>query len=98
MHEPLAVSHRDARRQFPRKAVRSYDASEHLSVVKASVRREVGMMLARESARMHHDMAGELAAGRAQVELEDDVPQLGAAHLGDYFDDDAAGVVVVGAL
>ena len=74
------------------------DASEHLSVVKASVRREVGMMLARESARMHHDMAGELAAGRAQVELEDGVPQLGAAHVGDYFDDDSAAVVVVGAL
>ena len=56
------------------------------------------MMLARETARMHLDMAGELAAGRAQVELEDGVPQLGAAHVGDYFDDDAAGVVVVGAL
>ena len=74
------------------------DASEHLSVVKASVRREVGMMLARETARMHHDMAGELAAGHAQRELEDGVPQQGAVHLGDYFDDDAAGVVVVGAL
>ena len=74
------------------------DASEHLSVVKASVRREVGMMLAREAARVHHDMAGELAAGHAQRELEDGVPQQGAVHLGDYFDDDAAGVVVVGAL
>ena len=43
-------------------------------------------------------MAGELAAGHAQRELEDGVPQQGAVHLGDYFDDDAAGVVVVGAL
>ena len=61
-------------------------------------RAEGGRILARESARMHHDMAGELAAGRAQVELEDGVPQLGAAHVGDYFDDDSAAVAVVGAL
>jgi len=70
--------------------------SEHLSVAKSSVRREVGMMLARETARMHLDMAGELAAGRVQDVLEGGMQAIGGMGVGDYFDD-LGGAIVVGA-
>ena len=70
--------------------------SEHLSVVKSSVRREVGMMIARETARMHLDMAGELAAGRVQDVLEGGMQAIGGMGVGDYFDDHG-GAIVVGA-
>ena len=79
-----------------RQGMQPDDASEYLSVVVASIRREVGMMLARETARMHLDMAGELAAGRVQ-EVEDRMPAVAIADAGDYFDDDLAEGVVVGA-
>ena len=65
-------------------------------MVKASVRREVGMMLARETARMHLDMAGELAAGRVQDVLEGGMQAIGGMGVGDYFDD-LGGAIVVGA-
>jgi len=70
--------------------------SEHLSVVKSSLRREVGMMIARETARMHLDMAGELAAGRVQDVLEGGTQAIGGMGVGDYFDDHG-GAIVVGA-
>ena len=74
------------------------DASEYLSVVVASVRKEMGMTIARETARMHQDMACELAAGRVQEPVPDRFPPIGAAGVGDYFDDDHDEAVVVGTL
>ena len=74
------------------------DASEYLSVVVASVRKEMGMTIARETARMHQDMACELAAGRIQEPVPDRFPPIGAAGVGDYFDDDHDEAVVVGTL
>ena len=54
------------------------------------------MMLARETARMHLDMAGELAAGRVQDVLEGGMQAIGGMGVGDYFDDHG-GAIVVGA-
>ena len=54
------------------------------------------MMIARETARMHLDMAGELAAGRVQDVLEGGMQAIGGMGVGDYFDD-PGGAIVVGA-
>ena len=74
------------------------DQSEYLSVVVSSVRKEMGMTIARETARMHQDMACELAAGRVQELVPDRFPPPGIAGVGDYFDDDHDEAVVVGTL
>ena len=67
------------------------ETSEFKAVVVGSTRREWGMMLARETARMHVEMAAELAAGRIQ-EVQD-IPQL-EGEMRDDFDDVMDGFVV----
>jgi len=60
------------------------DASQHESVVKDAVRRNMGMALAREAARVRVDLAAELAHGRLIRVNEGEVP---ATLEPDYFDE-----------